>query len=1086
MARTLGRSASTRSFSKHVSRRALAFGSVLTIVVSSLTIANTADATHGDPPNLFELDDNATDDSGAGAPEDWNTVDFTANDAVFKHDSFDAPNVDDSFTGSKDIDDVSDWCWEHGNVPDKDDIENAYAAIRHDGTDTYLYLGADRFATNGDSQLGFWLLKSGVAPGNTQGDCPTNAFEFTGTHHDGDILVLSDFTNGGDDATITVYQWLNGALVQALPPGGDCDDANPAVNEPSCATVNDADAPSPWPYTPKDQQGTEDVFGIGAFFEAGVNLSAYFDQIGCFTSFLAETRSSQEVGADLKDLVFANFESCDIDVVKTGDERSKVGDPANYSIQITNDGDLTLYKQSIIDDVLGDLTDGTDDNIVTSDCGASLAPGASCTITLTYTVQPGDPDPLVNTVNIVYDSSSLLTGDEVSATDNHTLELFQPGVTVDKSGDTLGKVGDPANYVITVTNTSSEDSPNLINGTIVDTLLGNLLDPANPFVTGNTCTATLPTGGSCVINATRTVLQGDPDPLPNTVTVHYNPNGFPNDITDSDDHSVNLFAPSISVEKTGDALSKVGDPAAYTVMISNTSSADTPALVNASVVDSLVGDLLAGGNTAVTNNTCTAAFADGFAPAEQCTISYSYIVQPGDPDPLLNTVTVHFNPFGFPNDITDSDDHTVNLFQPSVLVQKTGDATGKIGDPVDYMITVTNTSSGDSPNLTNGTIVDTLLGDLLDPANPFVTASTCTTTLATGTNCVIEATRTVLPGDPDPLPNTVTVTYNPSGFPNVITSSAQHGVDLFQPSITLSKVCDQLSKVGDSISCTVTLTNTSSEDTPDLVFDSFADNLLGNLLGECPASLASGATCVVSYFYTVQPGDPDPLVNTATAHLHPEGFPNDITATASATINLFQPSVLVDKTGDTLGKIGDPVDYTITVTNTSSGDAPSLVNGTIVDTLLGNLLDPANPFVTASTCTATLPTDGNCVINATRTVLQGDPDPLPNTVTVHYNPNGFPNDITDSDDHTVGLFQPSVTVEKTGDTLGKVTDPVDYTITVTNTSSEDSPNLVNGTIVDTLLGDLLDPANPFVTASTCTAELAVGASCTIEAIRPTG
>ena len=89
-----------------------------------------------------------------------------------------------------------------------------------------------------------------------------------------------------------------------------------------------------------------------------------------------------------------------------------------------------------------------------------------------------------------------------------------------------------------MTNTSSADSPNLQNGSIVDTLTGNLLDPANTAVTSSDCAAVLPTGGSCRIVTSRVVLASDPTPLVNTVTVHYNPVGFPNDITDSASDSV--------------------------------------------------------------------------------------------------------------------------------------------------------------------------------------------------------------------------------------------------------------------------------------------------------------------------------------------------------------------------------------------------------------------------------------------------------------------------------------------------------------------------------------------------------------------
>ncbi len=84
------------------------------------------------------------------------------------------------------------------------------------------------------------------------------------------------------------------------------------------------------------------------------------------------------------------------------------------------------------------------------------------------------------------------------------------------------------------------------------------------------------------------------------------------------------------------------------------------------------------------------------------------------------------------------------------------------------------------------------------------------------------------------------------------------------------------------------------------------------------------------------------------------------------------------------------------MSDTSSADAPALTNGTITDTLSGDLLLAVNTAVVASTCTGTLPESGTCQITTNRTVLASDPSPLVNTVTVHYNPEGFPNDITAS------------------------------------------------------------------------------------------
>ena len=148
-------------------------------------------------------------------------------------------------------------------------------------------------------------------------------------------------------------------------------------------------------------------------------------------------------------------------------------------------------------------------------------------------------------------------------------------------------------------------------------------------------------------------------------------------------------------------------------------------------------------------------------------------------------------------------------------------------------------------------------------------------------------------------------------------------------------------------------------------------------------------------------GDSDPLENTVTA-IYSSGGTQD-TATARASTELFQPSVSVTKscTPDPVD-VGADVTCTIVVTNTGSADSPALENGTIVDTLTGDLLDATNTAVTSSDCTAVLATGAGCTIVTERTVLDTDPNPLVNTVTVHYNPDGFPNDITATATESVG------------------------------------------------------------------------------------
>ena len=169
--------------------------------------------------------------------------------------------------------------------------------------------------------------------------------------------------------------------------------------------------------------------------------------------------------------------------------------------------------------------------------------------------------------------------------------------------------------------------------------------------------------------------------------------------------------------------------------------------------------------------------------------------------------------------------------------------------------------------------------------------------------------------------------------------------------ITITKTADALSKVGDSVTYTFRICNVGA-----------------GVANRAPSSTRCSATsrrssrppwrraqCVdVVRMRTVEAGDPDPLTNTVTA-TYSSGASSD-TATASASTNLFQPSVGVTKncTPDPV-EVGGVVICTIVVTNTSSDDAPTLVNGTIVDTLTGNLLDPANTAVISSNCAAVLP-----------------------------------------------------------------------------------------------------------------------------------
>jgi uncharacterized repeat protein (TIGR01451 family) len=645
-----------------------------------------------------------------------------------------------------------------------------------------------------------------------------------------------------------------------------------------------------------------------------------------------------------------------IAVEKSGDTLSKVGDTVTYDFTITNDGDIPLHLDAINDTVLGDLAAAA----TAAGCDP-LAAGASCSFSVNYEIPAGAPDPLENTVTVEYsgtlpDSTSTSVSDAAS----HSVNLFQPSIQFEKTGDERSKAGDTVSYTLTLDNTSSADSPDLLC-TISDPLIG-----VNEQVT-------LASGEQHVINTSYTVQAGDADPLVNTASVECTVNGFPNVLTAEDSHSVNLFQPSVEVDKSGNTLSKVGDTVTYEFQITNTSSDDSPVLVLDSVSDTVLGDLTA---------TASAAGCATLPFGASCQFSVDYTIQGGDPDPLENTVTVHYHPDGFPNDITAADDHAVNLFQPSIRFEKTGDERSKVGDKVNYALTLENTSSADSPDLIC-TITDVLLG-----VNEQVT-------LASANEHVINAEYTVQAGAPDPLMNTASVSCQVEGFPNVLTAADSHTVNLFQPAIEFEKTGDALSKVGDEVHYTLTVRNMSSADSPNLSC-TITDPLLG--LNEA-AVLAPGADHVVNTSYTVQAGDADPLVNTATVECTVNGFPNTLHAEASHSVNLFQPAVTVAKDGPTSAEVGETITYDFDITNSGSSDSPDLVLDSVSDTVLGDLTATAQ----AAGCTS-LAVGASCQFTVDYTIQSSDPNPLVNVVTVRYHPDGFPNEVQDEAEHSVEIL----------------------------------------------------------------------------------
>src|SRR5262245_24621564 len=344
------------------------------------------------PGGPFELDGNTQDNSGVGSPFDWESTFPPATPRTSPFPIQDpAPQTIFTTGGSKDINDVSQWKHKSGSVPDKDNILQAAAAAFQlpAGGGTAIYFAATRFDNSGDAQIGLWFFQQNVTPqaNGTFGPAPGQV----ANHTDGDLLLLVNFENGGLVPTIQAYKWQGGVNGGPVLAGnlitGECGVGANAGNYDACAITNSTAslAPANWNYVPKS--GVAGTFPPQTFFEGGVKLSAIFGaNVPCFSSFLAETRSSSSITATLKDFAEGSFNLCRITVTKNCNFVGVVNNGTalqyTFSGTVTNNGAGTVYDVEVVD-TPGNAT-GTQTPANPIPVAASIAPGASAPWSATF------------------------------------------------------------------------------------------------------------------------------------------------------------------------------------------------------------------------------------------------------------------------------------------------------------------------------------------------------------------------------------------------------------------------------------------------------------------------------------------------------------------------------------------------------------------------------------------------------------------------------------------------------------------------------------------------------------------------------
>jgi hypothetical protein len=463
----------------------------------------------------FELDGNATNNSAVPG-DDWDNVchQVTGTDCSTTNNTNGATAVDwvsdgnlnsTIFTGggSKDPNDINQWAWNDnsGGLPAKDNLLHSFAARYNTTEGTVLYFGSDRFDNSGDAQQGFWFFQNPITLNNTNQT-------FNGVHAAGDLLVISDFSNGGTTSTISVLEWdPTCASGVNNPQPGQCAAANlrllktstaanctsAAANDQFCGIVNPGTITMPWSFT--DKSGTPNNGALnGEFYEGGVNLSALGLADKCFSSVAAETRSSTSPTATLKDFTLGSFGECKTTVHTTPKDGSGNAIPAGGlsidggSVAVTDQATVTVegvntWSGTLAFSLCGPLSSaagcasgGTPissssiDNNTSQPISSSIA---HVTSVGTYCWR-GDFTPSAASL-----AAGVKPGSDSSAGECFTVNPVTPTLATSAGGNV--QLGNPISDTATLTGTSNEPGTPVINpttaggpagGTIVFTAVG--------------------------------------------------------------------------------------------------------------------------------------------------------------------------------------------------------------------------------------------------------------------------------------------------------------------------------------------------------------------------------------------------------------------------------------------------------------------------------------------------------------------------------------------------------------------------------------------------------------------------------------
>jgi uncharacterized repeat protein (TIGR01451 family) len=704
-----------------------------------------------------------------------------------------------------------------------------------------------------------------------------------------------------------------------------------------------------------------------------------------------------------------------------------VNDTLTYTVTATNDGTVTQNNVVVTDALL----------TPSSNTCATLAPGAACVLSGTYTVTQTN----VNVGQI--DNTGSVTSTRLPTPETVSISTPIPqtrSLSIDKSSSTTNfdAVGDVISYSYLVTNT----------GNVTLTGAVSVADDKTTVTCPTLPVAGLAPGAALTCTATYAVTQTDLNAgfVFNTASATVGTTTSPTD-------QVNVPAlqlTALTIDKTSPTASfdSVGDVLTYSYVVRNSGNVTLTSAIT-----------VADDKTSVT---CPALPGGKLDPTQTITCSASYTVTQADIDAgqVLNTASASSGATTSP-----ADQVTVPAVQnPSMSMVKnaTSIAFTNIGDTVSYEYIVTNTGN---TTLTDAiTVSDNRISPVNCPAWPV-------SGLPPGATYTCSANYSVLVEDLTigSLTNLAFATSGPTTSPQ--TSETIPTASNPALSISKSSTSTSFDNLGDIITYSFLVTNSGNATFTQPI--TVTDDKIGTIACWTPTAadltFIPAETVICNANYTITQADLDRGSVTNQAYSSTSFGAANIPVTSppdDLTINAIQdPSLSVAKAATTLpiSAVGQVLTYTVTAEN--NGDV-TLSNVNITD-----------PLIPSMNCTvASLPVGDstNCV--GTYTVTQADFDAgrITNTAAASgVTPQGAPVSSTGSNNVLITQVS-SVGIRKVMDsnadqdasTTVSLDDTLTYTITVRNDG-----NVTQSSVVVT--DALLTPSS-----NTC-ATLAPGGTCVL-------